>query len=101
MAPRVKEVKLPRETAAPTARQSSEEMDAILGHTAVRIVDLATKDSVVAIADDDDDDAYKYYLFKVTSDGIIELEVDFTDDYASSFEKNTTVLKGHFLSGKT
>lgn len=73
-------------------------MDAILGHTPVRIADLATKDSVVAIAAADDDAAYKYNLFKVTSDSIIELEEDFTD-YASSFEKNTAVLKGHYVRG--
>jgi len=71
-------------------------MDATLGDTAVRIADLATKDSVVAIAAADDA-AYEYYLLKVTSDGIIELEEDFTDDYGSSFEKNTAILMGHFF----
>ena len=91
-----KEVKLPRETSAATTRQSSAETDAALGDTAVRIADLATEDSVVAIAAADDA-AYEYNLLKVTSDGIIEMEEDFTDDYGSSFEKNTAILIGHFF----
>jgi len=91
-----KEIKLPRETSVATTRQSSAEMDATLGDTAVRIADLATKDSMVAIAAADDA-AYEYYLLKVTSDDIIELEEDFTDDYGFSFEKNTAMLMGHFF----
>lgn len=91
-----KEVKLTRESYAATTRQSAAESDAMLGDTAVRIADLASKDSVVVIAAAEDA-AYEYYLLKVTSDGITELEEDVTDDYGSSFQKNTPVLKGHFF----
>ena len=61
----------------------------------MRIADPKTKDNVVLIPAADDA-AYEYYLLKVTSDGIIDLE-DFTDDYGSSFEKNTAILMGHFF----
>ena len=54
-----KEIKLPRETSAATTHQSSAEMDATLGDTAVRIADLVTKDSVVATAAADDS-VYEY-----------------------------------------
>ena len=62
----------------------------------MRIADLATKGSVVAIAAADDPH-YDYYLLKVTSDGVTELESAVTDDYGCSFERGSSVLKGNFF----
>lgn len=55
-------------------------MEAIPLDTAVRVADLAAKDSMVAIAAADNPD-YDYYLMKVTSDGVVELDEPTTDDY--------------------
>jgi hypothetical protein len=76
-------VTLERESSVSTTRQAVEETETILGDTAVRIADLATKGSIVAIAAADDPD-YEYYLLKVTSDGVVELEEAIIDDYGSS-----------------
>ena len=51
-----------------------------------RIADMATKGSTVAVAAADDPD-YDYYLLKVTSYGVVELDEAMTDDYGSSFPK--------------
>ena len=59
-------------------------MEAIPLDTAVRVADLAAKDSVVAIAAADNPD-YDYYLMKVTSDGVVELDEPTTDDYGCTF----------------
>ena len=91
-----REVQLERESSAATTRQTVETTEAGLLDTAVRIADLATKGSVVAIAAADDPD-YEYYLLKVTSDGVIELESAVTDDYGCSFERGSAVLKGNFF----
>ena len=53
------------------------------------------KGSTIAIAVVDDP-VYDFYLLKVTSDGVQELDDDFTDDYASHYYKGSEVLKGHF-----
>ena len=44
------------------------------------MADLVGKDSIIAIAADEDD-SYDYYLLKVTSEGPFELREDVTDDY--------------------
>lgn len=54
-----KDVKLERESSVATTTQAVEEMEAIPLDTAVRVADLAAKDSMVAIAAADDPD-YDY-----------------------------------------
>lgn len=63
-----REVRLKRETSVTTTRQPTEDTEATLGDTAVRISYLAAQGSVVATAAADDHD-FEYYLLKVTSDG--------------------------------
>jgi len=62
----------------------------------VRIADLAMKGSIVAIAAGDDPD-FEYYLLKVTSDGVTELQEAFTDDYGLSFPLGSVGLEGNFF----
>ena len=45
----------------------------------LHVADLVGKDSIIAIAADEDD-SYDYYQLKVTSEGPVELG-DVTDDY--------------------
>lgn len=82
------EVKLERKSSVARCCQAS------LLDTAVRVADLAAKDSEVAIAAADDPDYY-YYLLKVMSDGVIELPI--TDDYGCSFPRQSSGLKGFFF----
>ena len=77
-------MKLERESSVARTRQAVEETEANLLDTAVRVADLAAKDSVVAIAAANDPD-YDYYLMKVTSDGLVELDEPTTDDYGCTF----------------
>ena len=90
------EVKLERESSVATTRQAVRETEATLLDTVVRVADLATKDSVVAIAAADDP-VYDYYLMKVTSDGVVELDVATTDDYGCTFPRGSLGLKGYFF----
>ena len=64
--------------------------------TSIRLADLAGKDSIVAVAAEDDP-SYDYYLLKITSDGVEELTAPFTDDYGLTFGPGFHILKGHFL----
>lgn len=91
-----REVKLERESSVATTRQAVEETEASLLDTAVRVADLSAKDSVVAIAAAGDPD-YDYYLMKVTSDGVIELDEPITDDYGCTFPRGSSGLKGFFF----
>ena len=91
-----KEVRLERESSIATTRQAAEETEATLGDTAVRIADLAAKGSVVAIAAADDPD-FEYYLLKVTSNGLEELEEATTDDYGCTFPRGSVGLRGNFF----
>ena len=75
-----------RESFATTTRRTAEETEAVQGDTAVRIADMAA-------ADDPD---YDYYLLKVTSYGVVELDEAMTDDYGSSFPKGSIGLRGNF-----
>ena len=78
------EVKLERESSAATTRQAVEETEASILDTAIRVADLATKESVIAIAAANDPD-YDYCLMKVT------------DDYGCTFPRGSSGLKGFFL----
>ena len=51
-----------------TTRQTAEETVAIVGDTAAKIADMATKGNTVAAAGDPD---YDYYFLKVTSEGVV------------------------------
>ena len=62
----------------------------------LHVADLVGKDSIVAIAADEDD-SYDYYLLKVTSEGPVELGDDITDDYGCAFTAGSSVHKGHFF----
>lgn len=53
------------------------------------------KGSTVAIAADDDP-MYDFFLLKVTSEGVKELDSDYTDDYNFTALKGRQVLKGNF-----
>lgn len=43
-----------------------------------------------------DDDSYDYYLMKVTSNGLVTLRAEETDDYGCQFQAGNIVLKGQF-----
>ena len=89
-----KEVIICRDGSVATTRQAAEEP--ILDHdTASHIADLAAKGSTVAIAADDDP-MYDFYLLKVTSQGVEELESDYIDDYQCTALKGEEVIKGNF-----
>jgi len=89
-----KEVDISRDGSVATTRQATEAP--IVDHdTASHIADLVEKGSTVAIAADEDP-MYDFYLLKVTSDGVEELESDFTDDYDNSALRGERVLKGNF-----
>ena len=60
------------------------------------MADLAAKGSTVAIAAFEDP-VYDFYLLKVTSDGVEELEEQLTDDYSCHYPSGSAVLKGHFF----
>ena len=60
------------------------------------MADLAAKGSTVAIAAFEDP-TYDFYLLKVASNGVEELEEPMTDDYSCQYPNGSAVLKGHFL----
>ena len=91
-----KEVILERESSVATTRQAVQDTEATLGDTAVRIADLAAEGSVVAIAAADDPD-FEYYLWKVTNNGLVELEEAVTDDYGCTFPRGSVGLRGNFF----
>ena len=74
----LQEIMLQREASAATTRAQSETPMAEPVH--LHVADLVSKDSIIAIAADEDD-SYDYYLLKVTSEGPVELGGDVTDDY--------------------
>ena len=74
-----KEVSIGRDGSVATLRQAAE--IPILDHdTAAHIADLAVMGSTVAIAADDDP-MYDFFLLKVTSEGVEELDSNYTYDY--------------------
>ena len=60
------------------------------------IVDLAAKGSTIAIAASENP-IYDFYLMKVTSEGVEELEEPLNDDYSCHYPRGSAVLKGHFF----
>ena len=60
------------------------------------IADMATKDSVVAVAAEGDPN-YDYYLLKVTSHQIEELNTVETDDYGTTLAAGCKILRGNFF----
>ena len=88
-----KEVMLTREPSGAMTRTTE---DASTIEHSVQVADLATKDSVVAVAAEDDSH-YDYYLLKVTSEGLISLKENFEDAYGGSYSKGQTVLLGKFF----
>ena len=89
-----KEVLVSRDGSVATTRQTTQEFGLDQG-TASHIADLAVKGSTVAIAADDDP-MYDFYLLKLTSEGVEELDENYTDDYEFTALRGTQVLKGHF-----
>ena len=83
-----------REASAATTRAQSENPVAEPVH--LHVADLVSKDSIIAIAADEDD-YYDYYLLKITSDGPVVLTEDIIDNYGCAFSAGSTVLKGHFF----
>ena len=64
----------------------------------VQVADLATKDSIVAVAAEDDSH-YDYCLLKVTSSGVISLQENFEDPYSGRiYSKGQAVLLVNFFS---
>ncbi|EDO32454.1 predicted protein [Nematostella vectensis] len=71
------------------------EQPALEHDTASHMADLAACGSTVAI-EAEGDRMYDFYLLKVTSAGVEELEHDYTDDYHNTALRGESVLKGHF-----
>lgn len=90
----LQEIILQREASAATTRAQRETPVAEPVH--LHVADLVGKDSIIAIAADEDD-SYDYYLLKVTSEGPVVLREDVTDDYGCAFPAGSSVLKGHFF----
>ena len=89
-----REVKLEREaSAAVTHSQADQTPEAQPVH--LHVADLVSKDSIIAIAAEDD--SYDYYLLNVTTDGVVVLTRDETDDYGSFFQAGNAVEKGNFF----
>lgn len=89
------ELEIERE-ASPATTRNTDNTVVMTTDTAVKIADLAVEGSVVAVAADDDA-SYDYYLLKVKSNGVEELEDNTTDDYGSIYTAGQEVLRGHFF----
>lgn len=89
-----KEIVLSREPSGVMTRTTE---DASTIEHSVQVADLATKDSIVAVAAEEDSH-YDYYLLKVTSSGVISLQENFEDPYSGSiYSKGQAVLLGNFF----
>ncbi|PFX26968.1 PiggyBac transposable element-derived protein 5 [Stylophora pistillata] len=89
-----KEIVLSREPSGVMTRTTE---DASTIEHSVQVADLATKESTVAVAAEDDSH-YDYYLLKVTSNGVISLQENFEDPYSGSiYSKGEAVLLGNFF----
>lgn len=71
-------------------------MEVILFDIVVRVVDFVVKDSVVVIVAVDNFD-YDYYLMKVISDGVVELDEFIIDDYGCIFFRGFFGFEGYFF----
>ena len=87
------EMMLSREPSGAITRATE---DASTMEQAVQLADLVTKDSVVAVAAEDDSH-YDYYLLKITSNGVVSLEENFEDPYGNIYSKGQAVLLGNFF----
>ena len=88
------EIKLEREAfAAVTRSQGDQTTQAQPVH--LHVADIVGKDSIITIAAEEDD-SYDYYLLKVTSDGMVVLTSDETDEYGSSFQAGNS-FEGQFF----
>lgn len=90
-----KKVEIKREASPAITRQSTA-TSALDNDTSSYIADLAARGSTVAIAAFEDP-AYDFFLLKVTSDDVEELEKPLTDDYHCHYPSGSAVLKGHFF----
>ena len=87
-----KEMKLSRESSGASTRGTEE----VATHEeSVQLADLATKDSIVAVAAEDD--VHYDYLMQVTSGGVISLTENIKDADGSNYFKGENVLLGNFL----
>jgi len=81
----------------PSGVMSRTMVDASTIEHSVQVADLATKDSIVAVAAEEDSH-YDYYLLKVTSSGVISLQENFEDPYSGSiYSEGQAVLFGNFF----
>ena len=87
------EMMLSREPSGAITRATE---DASTMEQAVQLADLVTKDSVVAVAAEDDSH-YDYYLLKITSNGVVSLEENFEDPYGNIYSRGQAVLLGNFF----
>jgi len=89
-----KEIVLSREPSGVMTRATE---DASTIEHSVQVADLATKDSIVAVAAEEDSH-YDYYLLKVTSSGVVSLQDNFEDPYSARIHsKGQAVLLGNFF----
>lgn len=87
-----KEVNLQKEASLPQTRSDDGGPSA---EYSLMVADLASKDSVVALAAHDPQ--YDYYLMKVTRNGTETLKHDTVDGYGCSFIKGRNTVWGHFF----
>lgn len=88
----LREVKLEREAVTRSQADQTPEAQPVHPHVA----DLVSKDSIIAVAAEEDD-SYDYYLLKVTTDGVVVLTRGETDNYDSLFQAANAVVKGNFF----
>ena len=89
-----KEIVLSRERSGVMTRTTE---DASTIEHSVQVADLATEDSIVTVAAEDDSH-YDHYLLKVTSSRVISLQENFEDPYSGSiYSKEQAVLLGNFF----
>lgn len=63
----------------------------------LHVADLVSNDSIIAIAAEEDNSCDYYLLKAVTTDGVVALTRDETDDYSSLFQAGNAVVKGSFF----
>ena len=89
-----KEVSICREGSVAATRHAAE-APILDRDTAAHTADLAVKGSTVAIAADDDP-MYHFFPLKVTSEGVEQLDDNFTYDHQFTALRGQQILKGNF-----
>lgn len=89
----MQEIPSSSEPSGPTTRAAE---DVTTTGESVQLADLVTKNSIVAVAAEDDSH-YDYYLLKITCDGVTRLEDNFKDPYGNIYKKGQSVLQGKFF----